>query len=132
MLLVRGIDRVLWDLAVLGYDAQWGVVSAENAGALHTRDRVWILANANMHGMPERIPAAGQGGGEVGIHNSRIFWGSKDAEWPEAWGVKPLLRRGGDGVADWVDRLHAIGNGQVPAVVRLAWQTLMGSSMHND
>jgi hypothetical protein len=27
-------------------------------------------------------------------------------------------------VANRVDRLRAIGNGQVPAVVRLAWETL--------
>jgi len=36
-----------------------------------------------------------------------------------------------DGVADRVERTHAIGNGQVPAVVRLAWETLIGTSMHN-
>jgi DNA (cytosine-5)-methyltransferase 1 len=29
-----------------------------------------------------------------------------------------------DGVAARVDRLKAIGNGQVPAVVRLAWNTI--------
>jgi hypothetical protein len=27
-------------------------------------------------------------------------------------------------VADWKDRLKAIGNGQVPAVVKLAWDCL--------
>ena len=44
---------------------------------------------------------------------------------------EPELGRVADGVADRVDRLTAIGNGQVPAVVRLAWETLMGTSMHN-
>jgi hypothetical protein len=29
-----------------------------------------------------------------------------------------------DGVAHLVDRIRALGNGQVPAVVRLAWETL--------
>jgi hypothetical protein len=29
-------------------------------------------------------------------------------------------------VADQLDRLKAIGNGQVPAVVKLAWETLSG------
>jgi DNA (cytosine-5)-methyltransferase 1 len=29
-----------------------------------------------------------------------------------------------DGVANRVDRLKAIGNGQVPAVVKLAWEVL--------
>lgn len=40
----RGIDRVLWDLATMGYDAEWGVLAAEDVGALHKRDRIWILA----------------------------------------------------------------------------------------
>jgi DNA (cytosine-5)-methyltransferase 1 len=44
MLTLRGLDVVLGDLATLGYDARWGVVSAENAGAPHIRERIWILA----------------------------------------------------------------------------------------
>ncbi len=35
------------------------------------------------------------------------------------------LGRVADGVANRVDRLKAIGNGQVPAVARLAWNTLL-------
>lgn len=38
----------------------------------------------------------------------------------------------GDGVADQVDRLHAIGNGQVPAVAALAWKTLDVRLTAND
>jgi hypothetical protein len=30
-----------------------------------------------------------------------------------------------DGLADRLDRLAAVGNGQVPAVVKLAWNTLI-------
>jgi DNA (cytosine-5)-methyltransferase 1 len=40
------------------------------------------------------------------------------------WAVEPELGRVADGVAHRVDRLGAIGNGQVPAVVRAAWETL--------
>lgn len=43
-LLVRGLDRVLCDLAALGYDAEWHCIRASNIGANHQRDRVWILA----------------------------------------------------------------------------------------
>jgi DNA (cytosine-5)-methyltransferase 1 len=46
MLLSRGIGRVLGDLAEMGYDSRWGVVSASDAGAPHLRERIWILANA--------------------------------------------------------------------------------------
>jgi len=37
------------------------------------------------------------------------------------------LDRVAHGVAHRVDRLKAIGNGQVPAVVELAWRTLRDS-----
>ncbi len=47
MLTLRGLDVVLADLAALGFDAVWEVVSAAEAGAPHLRERIWILANAN-------------------------------------------------------------------------------------
>ena len=47
MLNSRGLGRVLGDLAVLGYDAEFGVLGAHNANACHKRDRLWILAHAN-------------------------------------------------------------------------------------
>lgn len=34
---------VLGQLAEMGYDAQWGVVGASDAGGSHGRDRIWIL-----------------------------------------------------------------------------------------
>ena len=36
---------VLGDLAALGYDAAWGVLSAQDCGAPHIRKRLWILAS---------------------------------------------------------------------------------------
>jgi DNA (cytosine-5)-methyltransferase 1 len=42
------------------------------------------------------------------------------------WAVEPNVGRVVDGVAHRVDRLKAIGNGQVPAVVREAWRILIG------
>jgi DNA (cytosine-5)-methyltransferase 1 len=45
-LVSRGLDRVLCDLAAMGFDARWGVVSAADTGAFHKRERIWILANA--------------------------------------------------------------------------------------
>jgi DNA-cytosine methyltransferase len=40
----RGMDKVLGDLATLGYDAVWDCIPAEAVGAPHERDRVFILA----------------------------------------------------------------------------------------
>jgi len=43
-MLGRGIERVLGDLAALGFDAEWHCIPAAAVGAPHRRDRVWILA----------------------------------------------------------------------------------------
>ncbi len=44
------------------------------------------------------------------------------------WGIKSPLGRVAHGVANRVDRLKAIGNGQVPAVAALAWRILSESA----
>ncbi|NQU07338.1 MAG: DNA (cytosine-5-)-methyltransferase [Candidatus Abyssubacteria bacterium] len=43
----RGLDRVLSDLAALGYDAEWQDIRAEDMGAPHRRERIWIIAYAS-------------------------------------------------------------------------------------
>ncbi|MBO5781043.1 MAG: DNA cytosine methyltransferase [Opitutales bacterium] len=48
MLTRRGLGRVLGDLAEMGYDAEWAVLSAADVGAPHLRKRIWILAHARM------------------------------------------------------------------------------------
>ena len=51
-----GFGRVLGDLAEIGYDAEWQVIPAAAVGALHKRDRVFIVAYPNDTGnrTPER------------------------------------------------------------------------------
>jgi DNA (cytosine-5)-methyltransferase 1 len=44
-LLGRGLDRVLGDLAEIGYDAEWHCIPASALGAPHRRDRIWIVAH---------------------------------------------------------------------------------------
>lgn len=113
----RGLDVVLGDLAALGYDAEWGVLGAVHAGAPHERERIWIVANAN----EARRKAQGSGAVLQKWHSQ--IWGDTAAckSW---WGTERGLGRMAHGVANRVDRLSCTGNGQVPAVVRLAWNTL--------
>lgn len=60
-LLGRGLERVLGDLAEIGYDAEWEMLSAADVGAPHLRERIWIVA------YPERKPERLRGGSrEVG------------------------------------------------------------------
>ena len=50
MLTSRGLGVVLGDLSQMGYSAEWGVVGADDAGAPHRRERIWILAYATGEG----------------------------------------------------------------------------------
>jgi DNA (cytosine-5)-methyltransferase 1 len=42
-LTVRGLDRVLGSLSKAGYDAEWCDIRASDVGALHRRERIWIV-----------------------------------------------------------------------------------------
>ena len=180
MLAGRGLEVVLGDLAEMGYDAEWGVLGARDAGAPHKRERIWVLAYAygqresqSQGAVGEKRGRTGDGSGDVadtkGMSTGvKTEWkrredtarGGADCEGDETkrdedvsdarderrresqkkrknerfespttrsrwWEVEPQVGRVVDGVASRVDRLKAIGNGQVPAVVALAWHTLM-------
>ena len=137
MLTSRGLGTVLGDLAEMGYDARWGVVSAAAVGAPHIRERIWILADARRltrdvrlcggYGPRELLPE-GNGGDEAkrgkdrklaalapGVHQ-RVA-----ADW---WRAQRGVDRSTHGMAHRMDRLHAAGNGQVPSVVATAWRIL--------
>ena len=43
-ILIRGLPRILGELAEDGYDAEWAVLAAQDVGAPHRRERVWIIA----------------------------------------------------------------------------------------
>ena len=126
---VRGISKylpvVVRDLRRAGYIVEDPeVVSAASAGALHIRERIWIYSHADRNGW-ERI----------GNKQSSPAW-TWAQTWPEFEGLVqdvlqfsvPASKGSGihDGVAHRVDRLKALGNGQVPAVVATAWQLLTG------
>lgn len=41
---LRGLGRVLGDLASLGYDTEWTTIPASSVGAPHRRERVFVIA----------------------------------------------------------------------------------------
>jgi DNA (cytosine-5)-methyltransferase 1 len=184
MLTHRGLDRVLADLAQMGFDAEWGVLGAANVGAPHLRERIWIVAHSesaraskNERGLWSRsegidrrqttnkkvansgceLRDEGNTGELVAnttkrsassIHNQSSSTGFdenveytsierykpqkeqirtrgnsvKHTSW---WEIEPDVGRVAHGVAAGVDRLKAIGNGQVSEVARTAWNELM-------
>ena len=184
-LTVRGLDRVLGDLAAMGYSARWGVLGAVDVGAPHKRERIWIvatlpdsdivaggllrgkerkskafgicekdnLANSEFQRLERQrdisrkteVSKPGNDGCEVPDTDSKRLSGSGWAPVSECdpekgkgktnitlsndwWEIEPELGRMADGVANRVDRLKAIGNGQVPAVAAAAWNLLTGES----
>ncbi|MDZ7965874.1 MAG: DNA cytosine methyltransferase [Nostoc sp. DedSLP03] len=40
------LRTVLWQFAQMGFDVEWGIVSASQVGAVHLRERVWIIAHS--------------------------------------------------------------------------------------
>jgi len=74
-----------------------------------------------LQGIRENRATQGQTGlcrGE-GSHQVQDLWGTADY-----WSTEPSIPRVADGVAARVDRLKAIGNGQVPLCAATAWQIL--------
>jgi DNA (cytosine-5)-methyltransferase 1 len=114
LLVGRGLVRVLADLATMGFDARWGVVGACHAGAPHERERLWLVAHANGRDS------------EPEIERQKTHWPQalRSAGWiggSDWWDTEPPVGRVADGVGARVDRLKAIGNGQVPHAAALAW-----------
>ena len=60
---------VVGDLSALGYDAQWGVISAADAGAPHLRDRWWCVAYADggRRVQPRCLDASEDGHGRMAV-----------------------------------------------------------------
>lgn len=108
LLMGRGAAVVIGDLAAMGYDAHWCCLAASDVGAPHKRDRFWLVADS------ESIHAQGQHDGQ----REKQPWGSC------GWPIEPELDRVVDGMANRVDRLTALGNGQVPRVAATAFRLL--------
>lgn len=132
LLVGRGLAVVLGDLTEMGYDARWSVIGAADFGAPHQRDRIWLIAeNTN-----QTMAYAG------GKHVKRILTSSTDSQVRSrplerpfgsrrdgigCWSSEPGMGRVADGVAYRVDRLKALGNGQVPIVAARAFELLSSS-----
>ena len=133
MLLNRGLDRVLGDLSEMGFDAKWGIMGADSVGAPHKRERIWIFAYP--HGFRsiqrqyQRDRISKQENNQDKPNNGNRIWGETDRllsldQWRE---FTSKLCGMGDGMASRVDRLKAIGNGQVPLCAATAWRILSES-----
>ena len=142
----RYFETILKDLAESGYNAKWKVISAAEVGAPHKRDRLFIMAYSDSGYRRENKEV--QAGGNVIKHGGEYVadsdsTGLSQRRWAESvekeyttaecgsegqsqssWSTEPDVGRVAHGVASRVDRLKALGNGQVPRVVETAWEIL--------
>ena len=195
MLTIRGLESVLADLAKMGFDAEWGVLSAADVGANHLRERIWILGkntqqsrffshsehnrdgwgkqqsqsvkekdgtmadsesartSKNFRGLRQGAKRIDRGQDtDTKMANARCeLWGKGDTgnmasnkterttspilnksscsgfgfdnSW---WEIEPDVGRMVNGVDAGLDRLKALGNGQVPLCAATAWNILKG------
>ena len=149
LLISRGLVRVIGDLTKMGYDSQWARFSASNFGAPHQRDRLWIFAYADRFRLEKKWSTRGyEPEKSKPWRDSTHVSNAKSTRWKQTrsdqrrlekwfsggcskwswWSVEPRLGRVANGVAYRVDRLKAIGNGQVPIVAKNAFEYLNGAS----
>jgi DNA (cytosine-5)-methyltransferase 1 len=156
-LAIRGLGRVLGDLAEIGYDAEWHCIPAAAAGADHWRDRLWIIAHPNgagclqVHERGREQCSAQVGEDAPHDHGTRLqgrLQAGTIAEDARAFGPwlglalntapafpgldgagSPVLGRGENGIPDRVDRMHAIGNAVVPQIPELIGRAILAQAV---
>ena len=132
LLVGRGLAMVLGDLAEVGYDARWGVIGAADFGAPHQRNRIWLVAEDSNQTLANTSGEYGKGilprSTDSPIRGRSLERSpgpcGDGTGW---WSSEPRMGRVADGVAHRVDRLKAIGNGQVPIVAASAFEALSTS-----
>ncbi|GAA2388105.1 hypothetical protein Cme02nite_23020 [Catellatospora methionotrophica] len=111
---------ILGDLAALGFDAEWSVLSAAEFGAPHPRERLFLVAHPeSVDGSPRnlletgrdrRAPLAAGGLPGLAAHHRR----RAADDWLER---QPSVARLAHGIPHQLDRLHALGNAVVPQLI---------------
>lgn len=115
-LLRLGFERVLSDLAALGYDAEWDCIPGYAVGAPHRRDRFWMVAYPGGQG---RVRPFEQFGALSLSTSARfpLFGDSRASAWDALVDDCQSLRAR-DGISPRLDgrRLRGCGNAVIPQI----------------
>lgn len=159
----NGLEQVVKDLVLMGYDTRWLCIRASDVGAPHHRDRWFLLANSKGIGHKQRgetgdileedgrqdrqmfrescgpsdtadIPNTEcqrlQGQGQSisaeysATASNRETIKSINGGTSDFWSTEPSVGRVVNGMAHRTHRLKALGNGQVPLQVAVAFTIL--------
>lgn len=112
--LTLGGTAVIADLAAIGYDCQWSIISASEVGAPHKRDRLIIVAYPNSDDV-QALDMVGKKNGlsaQLGRNATR----NGISEWATN---EPSMVGMADGVPHRMDRIRGLGNAVVPQVAEV-------------
>jgi DNA (cytosine-5)-methyltransferase 1 len=137
-LLNRGLERVLRDLATLGFDAEWHCIPASAIGAPHRRDRLWLVAypggeqhqgagDANRREAAARFPEAPMADVPHASYYAAIGEGVGRRESAWIWRTEPGMGRVAHGVPDRTHRLRGLGNAVVPQIPEIIGRAIMNN-----
>jgi len=117
----RGGAMVCLEIASLGYDCRWCVISAASVGASHIRERWFLLAHSKGERFKQtRLPIRSEKRFSL-CHNSTEY---------EPWDKEPENKfevvRVVNGIQARAHRIRALGNSVVPQQAKKAFKMLMG------
>jgi DNA (cytosine-5)-methyltransferase 1 len=112
-----GLDEVLSDLENISYTTQSFIIPACGVGAMHRRDRVFVVANSNSQRFQEWANTGSSS--KLRQRAQQQFQGLYAAD---TWSNVPSseFSRKADGISDKLDRserTHALGNAVFPAQI---------------
>ena len=107
--------QVVREIASLGYDCRWCIISAASVGAPHKRDRWFLLAHSNEQRMFKRGETNREKQNKPPLPDTPSFW--RESE-PQMVGVD-------DGLSKRMDCIRALGNAVVPQQAEKAFRLLM-------
>lgn len=127
-LLVRGLDTVLYGLTEGGYDAEWQMLSSLRFGAYHLRNRLFVVAYPSGGRLQRVFPGFETFESSVPKPSTQMANDRFDELVyldGRIWPSPSRVRRVASKIANRVDRLKLLGNGQDPKVVEWIGKRIM-------
>ena len=124
----KGLAAVLKDLRSIGYDAEWHIISARSVGAVHLRERIWIIAHpSNTDDLRLWRPFTSE-------EEKQNWWTKTTSCFSSLFGqiseIEPTVCGGDDGFPIKLDRgrrqrIKQLGNSIVPQSAQIIGQSIL-------
>ena len=142
-LITLGLDTICDELENEGYAVQTMCIPACSIGAVHRRERLFILANSASYGLYKGETTRS----DVSTNDTRrkeeqeknskhercgCFRNVLDGYCNQigTWGVEPPEIRVDDGLPNRMDRIKALGNAVVPQIVEIIGRAIKAGALH--